>query len=131
MTLVTVLVVDDQPDLRLLVRMLITAANNGLHCASEVGSGEEAVAWFDQSCGNEEQMPTVVVLDQMMPGLTGIETARRILARRPSQRIVLFSAYLDDSLRHLARSVGIKACIDKRDFDLVVPTVRMVAGVAA
>ena len=128
MTLVTVLVVDDQPDLRLLVRMLITAANNGLHCASEVGSGEEAVAWFDQSCDNEEQMPTVVVLDQMMPGLTGIETARRILSRRPNQRIVLFSAYLDDTLRHLARSVGIRACVDKRDFDLVVPTVRMVAA---
>ena len=131
MTMTTVLVVDDQPDLRLLVRMLITAANNGLHCASEAGSGEEAVQWFDQSCGHDEQLPTVVVLDQMMPGLTGIETARRILARRPSQRIILFSAYLDDSLRRLARSVGIKACIDKRDFDLVVPTVRMVASAAA
>ena len=126
-SLVTVLVVDDQPDLRLLVRMLITAANNGLHCASEVGSGEEAVAWFDASRGDDERLPTVVVLDQMMPGLTGIETARRILARRPKQRIILFSAYVDDELRHLARSVGIKACIDKRDFDLVVPTVRTVA----
>ena len=128
MTLTTVLVVDDQPDLRLLVRMLITAANNGLHCASEASSGEEAVAWFDQSLDDEERLPTVVVLDQMMPGLTGIETARRILARRPSQRIVLFSAYVDDALRRLAKSVGIKACIDKRDFDLVVPTVRMVAA---
>jgi CheY-like chemotaxis protein len=124
---VTVLVVDDQPDLRLLVRMLITAANNGLHCASEAGSGEEAVEWFD-SCKGERPPPTVIVLDQMMPGLTGIETARRILARRPDQRIILFSAYVDDELRHLARAVGIKACVDKRDFDLVVPTVRTVAA---
>ena len=128
MTLTTVLVVDDQPDLRLLVRMLITAANNGLHCASEAASGEEAVAWFDEGCADESQLPTVVVLDQMMPGLTGIETARRILARRPTQRIVLFSAYVDDALRRVAKSIGIKACIDKRDFDLVVPTVRMVAA---
>ena len=128
MALTTVLVVDDQPDLRLLVRMLITAANNGLHCASEAGSGEEAVAWFDEECVDESQLPTVVVLDQMMPGLTGIETARRILARRPTQRIVLFSAYVDDALRRVAKSVGIRACIDKRDFDLVVPTVRMVAA---
>jgi CheY-like chemotaxis protein len=130
-SLVTVLVVDDQPDLRLLVRTLITAANNGLHCASEAASGEEAVAWFDESAGDDERLPTVIVLDQMMPGLTGIETARRILARRPSQRIILFSAYVDEALTRLARSVGIKACIDKRDFDLVVPTVRTVASAAA
>jgi CheY-like chemotaxis protein len=127
-TLVTVLVVDDQPDLRLLVRMLITAANNGLHCASEAGSGEEAVRWFDDNRDEVDRLPTVIVLDQMMPGMTGIETARRILARKPDQRIILFSAYIDDELRLLAKAVGIKACVDKRDFDLVVPTVRTVAA---
>src|SRR5689334_21998244 len=124
---VTVLVVDDQPDLRLLVRTLITAANNGLRCSSEASSGEEAVAWFE----DEASVPTVVVLDQMMPGMTGIETARRILDRRPGQRIILFSAYLDEALQRLARSVGITACIDKRDFEQVVPTVRRVAAAVA
>src|SRR4051794_24504756 len=107
MPLVNVLVVDDQPDLRLLVRTLITAANDGLHCASEASSGEEAVAWFDGGCRDDASLPNVVVLDQMMPGMTGIEAARRILAKRPSQRIILFSAYLDESLKRLAKSVGI------------------------
>jgi CheY-like chemotaxis protein len=121
---VSVLVVDDQADLRLLVRTLITAANDGLHCSDEAASGEEAVAFLGSGDA------TVVVLDQMMPGMTGIETARRILAQRPEQRIILFSAYLDDELRAEARAIGIRACIDKRDFGIVVPTVRAVAAAA-
>lgn len=119
---ITVLVVDDQPDLRLLVRTIITASNDGLSCSDEAASGEEAVAYL------EESDVTVVVLDQMMPGMTGLEAAREILARRPDQRIILFSAYLDDHLRDGARAIGIKACVDKRDFDQVVRTVRMVAA---
>ena len=122
MTPITVLVVDDQPDLRLLVRTMITASNEGLVCSDEASSGEEAVAFF------EEGDVTVVVLDQMMPGMTGLEAAREILARRPDQRIILFSAYLDDRIKDDARALGIKACVDKRDFDKVVPTVRMVAA---
>lgn len=122
MTDITVLVVDDQPDLRLLVRTMITASNEGLVCSDEAASGEEAVAFL------EEGDVTVIVLDQMMPGMTGLETARAILARRPDQRIILFSAYLDERLKDDARALGIKACVDKRDFDKVVPTVRMVAA---
>jgi len=119
---VSVLVVDDQSDLRLLVRTLITAANEGLSCSDEAASGEEAVAFLGTADA------TVIVLDQMMPGMTGIETARRILAQDPEQRIVLFSAYLDDALRAEATAVGIRACVDKRDFGAVVPTVRAVAA---
>ena len=122
MSTISVLVVDDQPDLRLLVRTLINAANDGLVCACEAGSGEEAVETVD------EQDPTVIVLDQMMPGMTGIETAREILRRRPGQRIILFSAYVDDELQAEARRAGIQVCLDKRDFEKVVPTVRLVAA---
>jgi two-component system response regulator DesR len=118
---ISVLIVDDQADLRLLVRTLITAANEGLECELEATSGEEAVACLD------DDGATVVVLDQMMPGMTGIETAREILARRPDQPIILFSAYLDDALREEARTVGIRECVDKQDFDHVVPAVRRIA----
>jgi CheY-like chemotaxis protein len=128
MARIPVLVVDDQPDLRLLVRTLLTVANDGIVCASEAASGEEAVAWIDER--ELEADDVVIVLDQMMPGMTGLEAAREILARHPGQRIILFSAYLDDELQATARSVGIKECVDKRDFDRVVPTVRRVAAAA-
>jgi DNA-binding NarL/FixJ family response regulator len=119
---VSVLVVDDQADLRLLVRSLITAANDGLACDLEADSGDAAVACLETGTA------TVVVLDQMMPGRTGLETAREILDRWPDQRIILFSAYLDDQLRASARATGIRECLDKRDFDALVPAVRRVAA---
>lgn len=122
MPAISVLVVDDQHDLRLLVRTLISAANDGLVCRSEAASGEEALSCLD------DDPVTVIVLDQMMPGMTGIETARAILARRPDQRIILFSAFLDDRLRSEARSLGIRECIDKTNFSDVVPAVRRAAA---
>lgn len=120
--MISVLVVDDQADLRLLVRSLITAANDGLECEMEAESGEAAVACLDEGGA------TVVLLDQMMPGMTGIETAEQILARVPDQRIILFSAYLDDQLLETARAVGIRECLDKGSFGEVVAAVRRVAA---
>jgi DNA-binding NarL/FixJ family response regulator len=64
----------------------------------------------------------------MMPGMSGTEAARLILARHPEKRIILFSAYFDDELRAEAREIGIHACLDKRDFSKVVSTVREVAA---
>ena len=122
MSTISVLVVDDQADLRLLVRTLITMANDDLECSIEAESGEAAIAYLDTADA------TVILLDQMMPGMTGVETAQVILDRRPDQRIILFSAYLDEELRTEARALGIRECIDKRNFDHVVPTIRRVAA---
>jgi CheY-like chemotaxis protein len=119
---VTVLVVDDQADLRLLLRTIITAENHGLVCDAEAASGEEALAFFDRD------EATVVVLDQMMPGMTGLETAGALLARYPKLPIILFSAYIDDELQAEAHRIGIRECLDKRDFAKVCSTVRLVAA---
>jgi CheY-like chemotaxis protein len=120
---ITVLVVDDQDDMRLLVRTLITTENKGLSVDHEVSSGADAVEYLRDS------EPTVVVLDHMMPGMTGLETARRILADRPEQPIVLFSAYLDERIVAEADAIGIRACVDKSDFRSVAAAVRSVASV--
>lgn len=125
--MISVLVVDDQPDLRLLVRTMIQTENHGLQCQEEAASGEEAVAYFEQRDDAGEAGSPVVVLDQMMPGMTGTEAARQILSRRPDTRIILFSAYVDAELVAEAREIGIRACLDKRDFAKVASTVRQVA----
>jgi DNA-binding NarL/FixJ family response regulator len=101
------LIVDDEESMRVLLRMLIERHNEGLFVSGEVDSGPAALEQL------EALDPAVVVLDQMMPTLDGLQTAARILAVRPHQRIVLFSAYLDDDLERAARDCGITTCVRK------------------
>ena len=104
-----VLIVDDEEDMRALVRATIELANEGLTVAAEAADGETAVSIV------REQRPEVVVIDQRMPGVTGLETARRILDEHPEQAIVLFSAYLDGDVVRAAQRMGVRMCLAKDD----------------
>ncbi|MBV8160659.1 MAG: response regulator transcription factor [Acidimicrobiia bacterium] len=104
-----VLIVDDEEDMRALVRATIEIADKGLTVTAEAADGDTAV-----SIVNAER-PGVVVLDHRMPGTTGLETARRILAEHPDQAIVLFSSYLDPDVLHTARRLGVRVCLAKDD----------------
>lgn len=103
------LIVDDEEDIRTLIRIIIEAANQGLFVCGEAADGAQALARV------QEADPQVIVLDERMPGLSGIETAALILEKRPGQKIVMCSAYLDPELRRKAEAVGIKVCLTKGD----------------
>ncbi len=105
------LIVDDDEDMRFLLRAVIERANEGLQVAGEAGGADEAMAQW-RSLG-----PDVIVLDHRMPGMTGLQVAEAILAEHPAQSIILFSAYLDDELLERASAVGIRACISKDRYD--------------
>jgi DNA-binding NarL/FixJ family response regulator len=96
-----ILIVDDEEDMRALVRATIEIANKGLEVSGEAADGEAAIAQW------RADRPEVIVLDQRMPGATGLETAQQILAEHPEQAIVLFTAFLDDAIRRSARRLGI------------------------
>ena len=105
------LIVDDDEDMRFLLRVLIEAANEGLTIAAEASNGNEAIAQW------REHQPDVVVLDHRMPDRTGLEVAAEILAEHPSQSIILFSAYLDEETIARADELGVRACLSKDDYD--------------
>lgn len=105
------LIVDDDDDMRFLVRVLIEAANEGLAVAAEARNADEAVDRWRQ------HRPDVVVLDNRMPGRSGLEVAAEILAERPDQSIILFSAFLDDDTLARADALGVKACLSKDHYD--------------
>lgn len=105
--MIATLIVDDEADVRFVLRLAIEQRNEGLFVAGEANAGHEALAQLD------DIDPTIIVLDQMMPGMDGLETAAHILARRPHQLIVLYSAYLDDELEERAAQAGITACMRK------------------
>ena len=111
----TMLIVDDEMDMRMLVRVVIEMANHGLSIVGEAADGDEAIqVWRDL---DGPPVPDVVILDNRMPGLTGLEVAERILAERPDQIIVLYSAFLDDEVRSQANALGIARCVSKEDLD--------------
>ena len=109
MTDITTLVVDDQPDIRLLIRVVIDAANEGLHVVAEAINGAQALELAEQVD------PVVVIMDEMMPGMDGVETATRIRASRPAQIVIMCSAYLDDDVIARAYEAGIVACVPKEN----------------
>ena len=108
-----VLIVDDEEDMRALLRSTIEIANDGLKVAGEAVDGEDAVTQW------REKRPQIIVLDQRMPGATGLEVAERILAEHPEQTIILFSAYLDPDILDRAARLGIRACMSKREISRV------------
>ena len=55
---------------------------------SEAADGEEALAFFDHG-GKAD----VAIIDLMMPGINGLDLARRLRRACPEVRVVLTSAY--------------------------------------
>ncbi|MFB9317362.1 response regulator [Cryptosporangium minutisporangium] len=64
-----ILVVDDEPDLRYLLRLFFTRAG---HQVAEAGNGATALASV------HEAPPDLVVTDMMMPVMGGVELIRRL-----------------------------------------------------
>ena len=122
----TVLIVDDEIDMLMLVRIAIEMANKDLEIAGEATNGNDALqVWRDM---NGPPVPDVVILDNRMPGLSGMEVAQQILAERPDQIIVLYSAYLDANVRREAKELGIARCVTKDDVDKLASIVRELAA---
>jgi CheY-like chemotaxis protein len=103
------LIVDDQEDIRFLLRLLIERANEGLGVIAEAASGSEALEQV------ERHDPLVVILDMMMPEMNGLEAAAHIRAKRPAQLMILCTAYLDESLVERAKAAGLNDCLSKDD----------------
>jgi CheY-like chemotaxis protein len=109
-TQVTILVVDDEPDMRLLARAVLESG--GIRVVAEAANGPEAVERLRDL--DPPPIPTVVLLDNRMPGPSGLEVAAQLLEETPEMLIVLFSAYLDDEDQRVAAELGVGRCLSKK-----------------
>jgi DNA-binding response OmpR family regulator len=75
-----VLVVDDEPNIREVVGLYLRRDG---HAVVSAGDGDEALRLYQQT------QPDLVVLDLMLPGLSGLEVCRRLQASRRVPLIML------------------------------------------
>lgn len=81
---VSILYVEDNDDLRETIGMMLEGEGREVVCRAD---GELAIAALG------ERDFDVVVTDVSLPGISGIELARHVLARNPRQWVVLCSGY--------------------------------------
>ncbi len=100
-----VLIVDDHPIVASGCRALLAGEGEIILVeASDAESGERAFA---------AERPDVCVIDINLPTVSGFELARRILARDPSARIIMFSMNDDPIFAARAIEAGAKGYVSK------------------
>jgi DNA-binding NarL/FixJ family response regulator len=90
-----VLLVDDNPDSRLLMRRVLEAKST-FEVVGEASDGVEAIELMS------ELKPHLVIMDVRMPRMNGIEATKEIKERWPNTAVVAFSSYDDGSAEMLA-----------------------------
>src|SRR5512139_2024395 len=97
----TVLVIDDDPDVR---QFIAAGLEEYGHEVIEAADGGEGIEKFAST------NPDLVIVDYIMPGLSGAEVADHMLATRPGQPILFVSGYNEtDAIRRVAPDAQILA----------------------
>jgi CheY-like chemotaxis protein len=112
-----ILVVDDEPDVRLLLTLQLRAA--GHEVVGEAADGAEAVRIA------EERAPDAVVLDLLMPGTTGFEAIPKLRALEPPPRIVAYSAVAGEFVRNEMDRLGVPLVLKSGEIE---PLLRALTG---
>lgn len=105
---VRVLLVDDHAIVRAGFRRLLEQRLE-IRVIAEAGDAEQAYSLF------VEHDPDVVVMDVSMPGVSGLESIRRIIGRKPSARILVFSMHEDAPLAERAIQIGARGYATKSE----------------
>ncbi|MBU1699658.1 MAG: PAS domain S-box protein [Candidatus Eisenbacteria bacterium] len=72
-------------------------------------NGKEALNAFRKQPDDYD----LIITDQLMPGLTGLELARQVHLIRPEIPIIMISGYADDIDMEQQQATGIKKCLQK------------------
>lgn len=104
---ITVILVDDHPVVRAGYRRLLEGTDH-IRVVAEADSGDLGYRAF---CAHS---PDVVVMDLNMPGASGLDAVRRILAREPEAKVLVFSVHDNEAMLNQAIKAGVRGYLTKR-----------------
>lgn len=87
---VTIILAEDHAVVRQGLRLLLEAQDD-FHVVAEAADGWEAVTQVNS------RRPDVLIVDLMMPGLSGLEVTRQVHQQEPDTHIIILSMYSDES----------------------------------
>jgi DNA-binding NarL/FixJ family response regulator len=103
---IRVLVVDDHPIMRFGIATIIDATPD-MTTVAQAGSGEEAVELYEQ------HLPDITLMDLRLPGMSGVDAIRAIMARHRNAKFVVLTTYEGDEDIHQALEAGARSYIIK------------------
>ncbi len=117
-----ILIVDDHPLFRAGLRQII-AGDPDFELVGEAGDGEDALLLIQQ------RKPDVAVLDLKLPGLTGLEIARKLQAARSPVRVIILTMHNEEEIVNRALDNGVMGFVLKEN--AIEEIVKAIAAVAA
>ncbi|MBN1138977.1 MAG: response regulator transcription factor [Anaerolineae bacterium] len=93
------MVVDDHTVVRGGLRFFLLSVDD-IELVAEAASGQEALALCDQA------QPDVVLMDMIMPGMSGAETTRLLRQRHPQTQVIALTSFQEDDLVQKALQAG-------------------------
>jgi DNA-binding NarL/FixJ family response regulator len=94
-----ILIVDDHPIMRYGIAALIATCHE-MVCVGQASSGEEAIGM------HLARKPDITLMDLRLPGISGVETIRRIRQKSPLARFIVLTTYEGDEDIHQAMEAG-------------------------
>jgi two-component system chemotaxis response regulator CheY len=113
------MVVDDSPFASKQIRDIVE--DNGYEVVGYAKNGEEGIELY------KELKPDIVILDIIMPGIDGLETAEIIMKNDPNVKIMMLSSLCDSGTLEEVRNIGVKYLIPKPlEADVLLATLELV-----
>ena len=101
-----ILAVDDNPSIRHSMHFIFAGPR---YEVTDAPDGDDALARLEANSGAYD----VIIVDQKMPNLTGVEVVTALRERGVQSRIIVLSAHITDEVRQTYEELGVQAIFEK------------------
>lgn len=118
---ITVVVADDEPDLRLLLRMQLNRLED-ITVVGEAADGQEAMDVIARTGAR------AAVMDLLMPGMSGFDAIARLQEEAPAVGVVAYTAVAGDFVREEMERIGVELVLKSGNVAPLADALRRAVG---